>query len=189
MLPSVLALPGLQPAGAAAAGAVLQAAARRRCCPRLRLRVPHHGAAAPTVWVRFQGLFKGGRSHLCAGAAATCAGHAPWAPYSCLPADHASQGQYSARLPCLTAAVLPCHTAAVPCLTSAVPPCLTAAALQVRQLEALVRLSEALARLHLSETVTRDHVKEASWDGGGQRRHRGQNHLWHAAERPALHPT
>lgn len=30
----------------------------------------------------------------------------------------------------------------------------------MRQLEALVRLSEALSRLHLSEHVTREHVKE-----------------------------
>ena len=32
----------------------------------------------------------------------------------------------------------------------------------VRQLEALVRLSEALARLHCSETVEREHVLEAA---------------------------
>lgn len=39
-------------------------------------------------------------------------------------------------------------------------PCALCPSLQVRQLEALVRLSEALARLHLCEEVGRDHVKE-----------------------------
>lgn len=42
----------------------------------------------------------------------------------------------------------------------AAPGSASAYRITVRQLEALVRLSEALARLHLSESVTRDHVKE-----------------------------
>lgn len=43
----------------------------------------------------------------------------------------------------------------------AAPGSATAYRITVRQLEALVRLSEALARLHLCEVVGRDHVKEA----------------------------
>ena len=53
----------------------------------------------------------------------------------------------------------------------AAPGSATAYRITVRQLEALVRLSEALARLHLSQAVTRDHVKEVSgrrWWGGGR---------------------
>ncbi|KAL4448853.1 hypothetical protein ABPG77_007570 [Micractinium sp. CCAP 211/92] len=43
----------------------------------------------------------------------------------------------------------------------AAPGSASAYRITVRQLEALVRLSEALARLHLCEVVGRDHVKEA----------------------------
>jgi DNA replication licensing factor MCM6 len=45
----------------------------------------------------------------------------------------------------------------------AAPGSASAYRITVRQLEALVRLGEALARLHLSQTVDRDHVKEVSW--------------------------
>jgi hypothetical protein len=48
----------------------------------------------------------------------------------------------------------------------AAPGSASAYRITVRQLEALVRLGEALARLHLSQTVDRDHVKEVSSRAG-----------------------
>lgn len=52
----------------------------------------------------------------------------------------------------------------------------------VRQLEALVRLSEAIARVHLSTTVTAEHVAEVSGCGCGSREGEGPvvcaNSLW-----------
>lgn len=59
-----------------------------------------------------------------------------------------------------------CSSASSPRFPPASPrPVRALPALQVRQLEALVRLSEALARLHLCEEVKRDHVKEVSNPG------------------------
>ena len=58
----------------------------------------------------------------------------------------------------------------------ATPGTASAYRITVRQLEALVRLSEALARLHLSQTVTRDHVKEVG--AGGVLGHAGRGSRW-----------
>jgi len=56
----------------------------------------------------------------------------------------------------------------------------------VRQLEALVRLSEALARLRCSETITPANVREVRARPGGRRRHAGRAPQSWAALYPEL---
>lgn len=68
---------------------------------------------------------------------------------------------------CAPAPLQPRPTVCAPLSCPCPPP-----PLQVRQLEALVRLSEALARLHLCEVVGRDHVKEVGAQSGTSRQRR-----------------